>query len=176
MDLVRVQIVAQLNLMKQPLYLASDWDGSGYYFQAIGNVRVQYKQNANSIWTIRRQASRGPTNGPSDPYVHIVHERTGGALAWTGANGFQMKIIPYYFTKSPSGESLCGDNSGDEKFDIMLENHGGNVFAVKNRPDNQVLDVSGDRTDDGAPVIQFSWNGGDNQRWVFQTGYPPASR
>ena len=31
----------------------------------------------------------------------------------------------------------------------------------------KVLDVSGASTDDGAQIIQYEWNGGDNQKWSF---------
>lgn len=39
------------------------------------------------------------------------------------------------------------------------------VGIWQSRHSDLVLDVSGFSTDPGAPIIQWDWHGGNNQRW-----------
>ncbi|MCX5388589.1 RICIN domain-containing protein [Streptomyces sp. NBC_00094] len=50
------------------------------------------------------------------------------------------------------------------------------TFRVVNQHSGKVLDVSGVSSADGADVIQWPWNGGDNQRWSVQPGYDGSFR
>lgn len=45
---------------------------------------------------------------------------------------------------------------------------GNGTFRVTNRNSGKALDASGNGTADGTPVIQWTYGGGNNQRWILQ--------
>jgi Ricin-type beta-trefoil lectin domain-like len=40
-------------------------------------------------------------------------------------------------------------------------------YALIPKHSGKVLDVSGNSGADGAPLLQWDWNGGDNQQWLL---------
>lgn len=47
-----------------------------------------------------------------------------------------------------------------------MENSDG-TYRIRNVSSGKVADVNNASTADGADVIQWSWNGGSNQKWHF---------
>jgi hypothetical protein len=48
---------------------------------------------------------------------------------------------------------------------FRIEPLGGGQFVLRSVHSNRVLDVAGGSTDNGAPIHQWDWHGGNNQRW-----------
>ncbi|MGW8350912.1 glycosyl hydrolase family 95 catalytic domain-containing protein [Streptomyces wedmorensis] len=50
------------------------------------------------------------------------------------------------------------------------------TYRLVNRASGKALDVANESTGNGAPVIQWSWTGGDNQRWRLEPNYDGSFR
>lgn len=84
-------------------------------------------------------------------------------------------VITAYITPPPSS---AGDNqlwkmerAESSRADTIEANveHFGGPYRIVAKHSNKVLDVTGRSTADGANVQQYTYNGGDHQKWTFHS-------
>lgn len=69
------------------------------------------------------------------------------------------------FTPDDERISLRPIDVHDPSFIIKLDNVGDGWVAINNSKKDRVFDAKGGAPVSGTPVIQYPWNGGDNQMW-----------
>lgn len=91
------------------------------------------------------------------------------ALPGTDACYLSNDSAQLYACFSPNDKrvSLRPLDPFDPSFVIRLDNVGDGWVAINNGAKDQVFDAEGTGPKPGTPVIQYTWNGGDNQRWQF---------
>lgn len=184
MTLTRVNLRSKINLTTQfgrPVNMAAriaTLTQRPPDFASIGRVVVQYEQNDDTTWNVRRSDSRGPTIGPTGDFVHLVHEKTGLGLMWPPSANQGMQLGVYYkqFNYDTLGLSGYGDypdRTGLAGFNMLLQDLGNGFYAVKNADGSLALDLAGGQAVPETAVTGWGTNGGDNQCWNFITAYPP---
>jgi hypothetical protein len=132
--------------------LASGWSA----LKNIGDSNTFYSQPAYVI----------PVQGSSTTTYLYTGDRWGGA--WGGRVNESMYVwAPLSF---PTNSTMSMSWANTLNIDAAAGTISGSVnnFKFINQKSNKLMDVSGYSTSDGGNIIQWTDNGGNNQRWQLQ--------
>lgn len=134
-------------------YGATMTNGKNYTGNANGDAEIAYIQGATNVFR-GEGVSSVYWPGLRDNDSYSVQTRSGSGtnitLATTNASGAQR--IRYGW-----GENVSGGGAGSF--------NGSVYYRLVNRNSTLVADVNGSSSADGAQVIQWAYNGGNNQQW-----------
>jgi hypothetical protein len=161
--------------------------GSVYFLLTSGatgwNPNQAKYATASSIsgpWTGWTNVGDGTTFGSQSTYVlPIQGTQTTSYLymgdRWAGAWGGPVQDSQYVWLPItfPSNTSMSMSWYSQISIDTatgVVQGLGGTTtyYRLTNRNSGKVADVSGSSGADGGDVIQWGWNGGNNQQWQFQ--------
>ncbi|WP_075187774.1 RICIN domain-containing protein [Teredinibacter haidensis] len=134
-----------------PMTTGLDYANSASSSESTENqAYIAYIRASNSVFSADNIASvywPGLRDGDS----YSIQERGGSGtnitLNTTNESGLEQIRCGW-------GEMECGGG-----------NASGTYYRLVNRNSNKDLDVNGGSTSDGASVLQWEWNGGNNQQW-----------
>lgn len=112
---------------------------------------VQINENSTSKGSAKTLAAP-----PTNVWVSLIAKHNGKALQLPGFN-------------TDNGTSLQQWTSGPgPNYRFKLTSVGTGIYRITPSMSyglSQAVEVTAERTDDGAPVVQYTWNGGTHQQW-----------
>ncbi|WP_147302958.1 RICIN domain-containing protein [Marinoscillum furvescens] len=137
-------------------YGAGMTTGKDYLGSVGGDNEIAYIQGSTNLFRNSGISSiYWPGLRDGDSYSIQTRSGSGTSITLSTTNASGAQRIRYGW-----GENVAGTNTP--------------YYRIVNRNSGQVLDVNGASTANGANVLQWPWNGGDNQLWEIVdlgTGY-----
>jgi endoglucanase len=135
-------------------YGAAMTTGKNYTGPANNDHEIAYIQGSTNVF---RNDGVGSVYWPGlrdgDSYSIQTRGGSGTSITLTTTNASGVQRIRYGW-----GENVSGGGGGSGIIS-------GAYYRITNRNSGQALDVNGGATTNGAQVIQWPWNGGNNQQW-----------
>lgn len=135
-----------------------------------GTIRATFKNlpsflgnNANVKvekvdWVSKDTVSRGPVTVSNQNYSISNGELTVNVNGTNASSGYRI-----YISKGDGSQVIQPTQNPEPSSDI----YSGGIYKLINRNSGKALGVSGDSTQDGANVLQWTDNGKTSQRWVI---------
>jgi hypothetical protein len=134
-------------------YGAAMTTGKNYTGPANGDHEIAYIQGSTNVFRSDGVASvYWPGLRDGDSYSIQTRSGSGTSITLSTTNSSGAQRIRYAWGENVSGGGAGGFNSSV-------------YYRLVNRNSGRVADVNGGSTADGAQIIQWQYNGGNNQQW-----------
>lgn len=137
-------------------YGAAMTSGKNYTGAVNNDHEIAYIQGSTNVFRNDKVASvYWPGLRDGDSYTIQNRGGSGNNITLSTTNSSGVQRIRYGWGENVSG----GGSSGGSGFNSS------SYYRIINRNSDKALDVNGGSTANGASVIQWTWNGGNNQQW-----------
>ncbi|CBK74914.1 Enterochelin esterase and related enzymes [Butyrivibrio fibrisolvens 16/4] len=143
-------------------------DDGWYYIKGVQSQKyLTVEGNRASGWTNVCISSGTGTEGQK---WYVTNTNDGYINLTSGLGNYMLDVANGEDVDSANIGIYQGYGGNAQKF-VVKTTDAGDIYTIATRASNSVryLDVNGHKTDDGSNVIQYRFNGNQNQQWQFES-------